>query len=102
MPSGRFRVRMEVRRDLHHLIRRDSVATTQTEGLVGALFVNIAAGTDKAPQVEEGGTIPSREPFLMSDLMQQASESIMLVTETVEMLRGDVERAVQQVALTAE
>jgi phospholipid/cholesterol/gamma-HCH transport system substrate-binding protein len=101
-PARKFRVRMEVREDLRPLIRTDSVATTQTEGLVGAIFVNIGTGSEEAPQVGEGGTIPSREPFLLADLMQQASESIALVTDTVEMLRGDVERAVQQIALTAE
>jgi phospholipid/cholesterol/gamma-HCH transport system substrate-binding protein len=101
-PDQKFRIRMEVREDLHHLIRTDSVATTQTEGLVGAMFVNIGTGTDPAPRVPEGGTIPSREPFLISDLLQQASDSISLVTDTVEMLRGDVQRAVQQLALTTE
>jgi phospholipid/cholesterol/gamma-HCH transport system substrate-binding protein len=101
-PDRPFRVRMEVREDLHQLIRTDSVATTQTEGLVGAIFVNIGTGTAQAPQVATSGTIPSREPFLISDLLTQASGSIALVTETVEMLRGDVERAVQSLALTAE
>ena len=101
-PDRPFRVRMEVREDLHQLIRADSVATTQTEGLVGAIFVNIGTGTAQAAQVAASGTIPSREPFLISDLLQQASGSISLVTDTVEMLRGDVERAVQSLALTAE
>jgi phospholipid/cholesterol/gamma-HCH transport system substrate-binding protein len=72
------------------------------EGLVGAIFVNIAAGSEGAPPVPSGGTIPSREPFSMADLMDQASSTITLVTTTVESLRGDVEKAVQQIALTAE
>ena len=101
-PSGRFRVRMEVREELHGLVRTDSVAATQTEGLVGALFVNIGAGTEGAPQVAEGGTIPSREPYSIADLLAQMSETVSMVNETVEDLRGDVEKAVQQVALTAE
>ena len=101
-PSGKFRVRMEVRDDLHQLIRTDSVATTQTEGLVGAIFVNIAAGTDQAPLVPEEGTIPGREPFPMADLLQQASDTVTLVNDTVESLRGDITKAVEQVALTAE
>jgi phospholipid/cholesterol/gamma-HCH transport system substrate-binding protein len=101
-PEQKFRIRMEVRKDLHQLIRTDSVATTQTEGLIGAIFVNIGTGTDGAPRIPEGGTIRSQEPFLISDLLQQASDSITLVTETVEMLRGDIQRAVQQLALTAE
>jgi phospholipid/cholesterol/gamma-HCH transport system substrate-binding protein len=101
-PSARFRVRMEVREDLRHLIRADSVATTQTEGLVGAVFVNINPGTDQSPIVVEDGTIPGRDPFQMADLLQQASETITLVNDTVEELRGDITTAVQQVALTAE
>ena len=102
MPSGKFRVRMLVREDLRHLIRTDSVATTQTEGLVGAIFVNINPGTDAARVVPEGGTIPGRDPFQMADLLQQASETIAMVNDTVESLRGDITTAVRQVALTAE
>src|ERR687894_1660039 len=55
-PAGRFRVRMEVREDLHGLVRTDSVATTQMEGLVGAIFLNIGAGSEQAPPVPEKGT----------------------------------------------
>jgi phospholipid/cholesterol/gamma-HCH transport system substrate-binding protein len=101
-PAGKFRVRMEVREDLHPLIRTDSVAVTQTEGLVGAIFINIQTGSEQQPQVPEDGTIPSREPFALADLLQQASETAALVKDTVETLRGDVETAVEQVALTAK
>jgi phospholipid/cholesterol/gamma-HCH transport system substrate-binding protein len=102
MPSGKFRVRMELRDDMHHLIRADSVATTQTEGLVGAVFVNIAPGTDQAPSVPDEGTIPGRDPFLMADLLAQMSETVTMVNDTVKSLRGDITVAVQQIALTAE
>jgi phospholipid/cholesterol/gamma-HCH transport system substrate-binding protein len=101
-PSGKFRIRMEVRSDLHRLIRTDSLATTQTEGLVGASFVNIAPGTDAAAVVADGGTIPGRDPFEMADLLQQASDTIGLVNDTVESLRGDITTAVQEVAETAQ
>ena len=47
-PAGKFRVKMEIREELHGLVRTDSIATTQTEGLVGALFVNIGAGSESA------------------------------------------------------
>jgi phospholipid/cholesterol/gamma-HCH transport system substrate-binding protein len=101
-PSQKFRVRMEVRRDMRQLVRTDSEATTQTEGLVGAIYVNIGAGTEAAPIVDDGGTVVGRDPFQISDLLQQASDSVKLITDTVEALRGDAERAVQQIALTAE
>ncbi len=101
-PSAKFRIRMEVRDDLRHLIRTDSLATTQTEGLVGAVFVNIAPGTDQAPIVPDEGTIPGRDPFLMADLLQQASDTVTMVNDTVQALRGDITKAVEQVGLTVE
>ena len=101
-PSEKFRVRMDIRKDLRQLVRADSVATLQTEGLVGAIFVNIGTGTEAAPVIEDGGTVTGREPFQISDLLQQASESVELITKTVDALRGDAEIAVRQIALTAE
>jgi phospholipid/cholesterol/gamma-HCH transport system substrate-binding protein len=101
-PAAKFRLRMEVRDDLRHLIRADSVATTQTEGLVGAVFVNIMPGSEQAAVVPDDGTIEGRDPFEMADLLQQASDTIRMVNDTVEGLRGDITKAVQQVALTAE
>ena len=54
--------------DLRQLIRTDSVATTQTEGLVGAIFVNIGAGTeagaDRARRRHDAGprAVPDLRP----------------------------------------
>jgi phospholipid/cholesterol/gamma-HCH transport system substrate-binding protein len=100
-PSQRFRVKMAVRNDLHPLIRADSVATTQTEGLVGGIYVNIATGSEQAPQLPVGGTIPSREPLAVSDLLQQASDTIVKVNNAVDKLSGDVEVTIRQIAMTA-
>ncbi|HEY3044541.1 MAG TPA: MlaD family protein [Vicinamibacterales bacterium] len=101
-PSEKFRVKMEVREKLHPIVRTDSVAVPQTEGLVGGVFLNIAAGTDQAPRVADGGTIPGRDPFHISDLLEQASNTMMMIGDTVMTLRGDAERAVHEVAGTAE
>jgi phospholipid/cholesterol/gamma-HCH transport system substrate-binding protein len=99
-PTEKFRVKMRVRDDLHPLVRTDSIAAAQTEGLVGGIYVNIAAGTAEAPEIPEGGTIQSREPFALSDLLQQASDTIAQVNETVEKLSGDVETTVKQISMT--
>src|SRR4029450_5194370 len=56
--SEKFRVKMEVREALHPIVRSDSIAVPQTEGLVGGVFVNIGAGTDQAPPVADGGALP--------------------------------------------
>jgi phospholipid/cholesterol/gamma-HCH transport system substrate-binding protein len=101
-PAGKFRVKLQVREDLHGLVRTDSIATSQMEGLVGAIFLSIGAGSEQAPPIPEKGTIPSREPVTMADLLEQTSGTIAMVSQTVDALRADIEKAVQQVALTAE
>jgi phospholipid/cholesterol/gamma-HCH transport system substrate-binding protein len=100
-PAGKFRVRLRIREDLHPLVRTDSLASIQTEGLVGGTFLFVNAGSNTAPALPDEGTIPGREPFEMADLMQQMSETVRMVNETISALRGDVETAVGNVADTA-
>jgi phospholipid/cholesterol/gamma-HCH transport system substrate-binding protein len=101
-PAGRFRVRMEVRDDLHPLVRTDSIASVQTEGLVGGIFLSIATGSEDAAVVPEKGTIPSREPFALADLLEQASETFEQVNATVEKVSDDLETTIQQVELATK
>src|SRR5215203_3604242 len=101
-PAGKFRVRLRIREDLHPLVRTDSLASIQTEGLVGGTFLFVNAGSNTAPALPDEGTIPGREPFEMADLMQQMSETVRMVNETISALRGDVESAVSDVADVAK
>jgi outer membrane protein OmpA-like peptidoglycan-associated protein len=71
-PSGQYHVKMRLDEKVHPLIRQDSLATIQTEGLVGNNFLEIDKGSGDAPQCPAGGTIPSMEAFDFSDLMQEA------------------------------
>ena len=50
-PGEKFRVRLEVVESLHQLVRTDSIATIETEGLVGGSYLGIGTGTDAAPPV---------------------------------------------------
>lgn len=95
--SSRFRVTMRIREDLHVLVRNDSVATIQTEGVVGNKFVLIQAGTDGSARVASGGTIPSREPFEFADLLVQASDTIRLLNTTIDDVRDDVAVALKNI-----
>ena len=100
-PSGRFRVRMRVRKDLHPLIRVDSVASIQNDGLVGNKFIQIQTGTDAAAPVEGNGTIQSREPFDVSDLMQMMSDTLATVNAMLIDVKGRIDEALVAVSSTA-
>ena len=101
-PSGRFRVRMRVREDLHALIRQDSVASIQNDGLVGNKFVQIQTGTDASPEIADKGTIQSREPFDIADLMQAMNETIATVNTMLVDVKKNVDEALASISTTAQ
>jgi phospholipid/cholesterol/gamma-HCH transport system substrate-binding protein len=101
-PSAPFRVKLRVREDLHPLIRIDSVATIQTDGLVGNKFVQVDAGTEQAQVVPPGGTVRSREPFDLSAMLQRMNETVDLVTATIQDLKSGLDEALGSVTDTAK
>lgn len=100
-PAGRFRVRVRVREELHAVVRSDSVASIQTEGLVGNKFVQIEGGSESSPRAPNGSTIRSRDPIDIADLLQQLSGTLTLVDATIEELKGDVLQALRTINSTA-
>jgi phospholipid/cholesterol/gamma-HCH transport system substrate-binding protein len=100
-PTGRFRVRMRIREDLHPLIRLDSVASIQNDGLVGNKFIQIDSGTEQSPQVRDRGTIRSREPFDLAALMDKLSGTIEMVTNMIVDVKVQLDTALVAVAETA-
>jgi len=75
-PQSKFRVKLRVLEKLHPVVRKDSVATIQTEGVLGNKFMKIDPGSAQAPEAASGSTIPGREPFDFADLLQQVRESV--------------------------
>jgi phospholipid/cholesterol/gamma-HCH transport system substrate-binding protein len=90
-PSARFRVKLRIREDLHPLIRVDSVASIQNDGLVGNKFIQVEAGSDQAQIVPDRGTIKSHEPFDLAEMLKRMSEAVDLVTTSVEEVKGRAE-----------
>ena len=80
-PGGKFRVEFEITEELHPLVRLDSLASIETEGLVGGSYLGVGSGTDASPAAAPGATIPSKEPFEIADLMQQMGDTIKKVND---------------------
>jgi phospholipid/cholesterol/gamma-HCH transport system substrate-binding protein len=101
-PSGKFRVKVEITEDLHQLVRTDSLATIETEGLVGGSFLGIGEGTDAAARVASEGTIAGEEPFDITDLMQQMGDTVKKVNDTFDEMKAEVEGTVVAVGDTVD
>jgi phospholipid/cholesterol/gamma-HCH transport system substrate-binding protein len=93
-PNQKFRVKLEVVETLHQLVRTDSLATIETEGLVGGNYLGIGTGTSGAPPVASDATIAGREPFDVTDLMHQMGNTVTRVNGAFDEMQGDVQGAV--------
>ncbi len=75
-PGAPIRVGMAIRESARHLVRQDSRAVIQTEGLVGQMMVVLSAGSETQPIVAEGGTITGVDPFSFATVTDRLFESV--------------------------
>jgi phospholipid/cholesterol/gamma-HCH transport system substrate-binding protein len=71
-PADKITVWMDLDRSSHNIIKKDSVASIQTEGLLGNEYVAISFGSASAAGVANGDTIASVPPMVISDLIKKA------------------------------
>ena len=102
IPSGasKFRLTLQVRATVRGRIRTDSVASIETDGLVGDKYVSIHAGTKGAPEARDGATLPSKEPFDLGAVMEKGSVLLNDVDASVSDLHGRLDFALDSVTKT--
>ena len=71
--GGKVTVAMDLDRSTHEIIKQNSVASIETEGLLGNQYVAISFGSDGQAEVKNGDTIQSLPPLIMSDMLKTAS-----------------------------
>src|SRR5215469_10421425 len=100
-PDGRFRLKLRIGQKFGVLVRRDSIAAIKTAGLAGGSFVEIQKGNQHSPELSAGGTIPSIEPFELSDLIQLGGDVLQTVQTNISVLQASTERALQSIERAA-
>jgi phospholipid/cholesterol/gamma-HCH transport system substrate-binding protein len=98
-PGSKFRLKLRIVEKMFPVIRTDSVASIQTDGLLGAKFLQINVGTTGLAPA--GYTLPSREPFEMGDLLTKIQGTVTAIDATVGEVKGDVTKAAQTVSEAA-
>ncbi|HUF24897.1 MAG TPA: MlaD family protein [Vicinamibacterales bacterium] len=99
-PSEQFRLKLRVLEDLRGLVRTDSVASIQTDGLVGNKFIQIEAGTDAAPQAPDGSTIQGSDLYDFSDLLSQAGTTLQALNDVIGQIQTSINTALSGVTDT--
>jgi phospholipid/cholesterol/gamma-HCH transport system substrate-binding protein len=72
-PDEKVTVIMDLAKSTHEIIKQDSVATIETEGLLGNQYLAISFGSTGTADVRSGDTIASQPPLEMSELLKKAS-----------------------------
>src|SRR5271156_2643649 len=72
-PGEKVTVVMDLAKSTHEVIKQDSVATIETEGLLGNQYMAISFGSAGSPDAREGDPTASQPPLEMSDLLQKTS-----------------------------
>ncbi|HKN62624.1 MAG TPA: MlaD family protein, partial [Candidatus Acidoferrales bacterium] len=68
-PTDKITILMDLQRSTHDIIKQDSVAAIQTEGLLGNEYVSISFGSAEAADVKDGDMIASQPPLVIADLI---------------------------------
>lgn len=92
-PRDKFRLKITTEDRLRGLIRENSVVSVESDGLVGDKFLLIGGGSEGSPEASPGMTLPSKEPFSMSKMLDQANGLLTQVGGTV----TQVDRTITQV-----
>ena len=72
-PGDKVTVVMDLDKKTHEIIKQDSVATIETEGLLGNQYLAISFGSGGSAEVRDGDTIASQPPLEMGQLLQKAN-----------------------------
>lgn len=88
--SSKFRVQIQIDDRLHPIIRKDSVVTIDTEGIVGNTYLSISPGNAAAAAVSSGDTLPSKEAIELSDLLNKAVATVDDFDSTIHNVNGQM------------
>jgi phospholipid/cholesterol/gamma-HCH transport system substrate-binding protein len=72
-PGEKVTVVMDLDQSTHEIIKHDSVATIETEGVLGSQYLAITFGSSGQAEVKNGDMIQSEPPLSMSDLLKKTN-----------------------------
>ena len=72
-PGEQVTVIMDLNRSTHEIIKKDSVASIETAGVLGNQFIAISFGSSGQAEVRDGEIIASAPPLVLADLFKKTS-----------------------------
>jgi phospholipid/cholesterol/gamma-HCH transport system substrate-binding protein len=73
-PDGKVTVTIDLEKATRAVLKKDSVASIKSEGLIGDKYVAISFGSRGAGQLNDGDTIASEAPLEISNLVKKTDQ----------------------------
>jgi phospholipid/cholesterol/gamma-HCH transport system substrate-binding protein len=73
-PNEKVTVTMDVETSTHEVVKKDSLAAIQSEGLLGDKYIEITFGGEGAEDVKSGDTLASRPPIEIANLIAKTDK----------------------------
>jgi phospholipid/cholesterol/gamma-HCH transport system substrate-binding protein len=73
-PSEKVMVLMNLDKATREIIKNDSVASIETEGVLGNQFLAISFGSEGQAEVKDGEIIESESPLVLADMLKKAND----------------------------
>jgi hypothetical protein len=93
-PGEKLVVSMSIDSSTRDLVKKDSIAAIETEGLLGNKFVAISFGSPQAGPVKDWDTIVSAPPLDLSDMLKKSNE----IMDTTHSAMKNIELATAQIS----
>jgi len=83
-PDEKVSVLMNLQHATQDVLKKDSIASIKSEGLLGDKYVEIPFGSDEAVRLKSGNTIASAPPLDISDLIQKTNAILDTTKDTMQ------------------
>jgi phospholipid/cholesterol/gamma-HCH transport system substrate-binding protein len=83
-PEGKVTVVMSLDSKTRDIVKKDSVASIKSEGLLGDKYVEVSFGSETGEPLKDGDTIPTEPPIDFSDLLKKTDEILDTTKDTVQ------------------
>jgi phospholipid/cholesterol/gamma-HCH transport system substrate-binding protein len=101
-PGAKFRIHFRIIEKLHSIVRQDSVATIQTDGLLGNKYLQVDAGSTDSQLAQNDSMIQSKEPFDWGDLMVEIDGVVKQVNGIMAGVKDQIVSTLSQIEGTAK
>jgi phospholipid/cholesterol/gamma-HCH transport system substrate-binding protein len=83
-PDGKVTVIMDLDSTTRNIVKKDSLASIKSEGLLGDKYIEITFGSDNAEKLKDWDTIASEPPLEFSTLMKKTDQILNSAQDTMQ------------------